>query len=99
MRRPRPISEPVAQGNTIVPCGPCRPEQFLSQANRFPSPVTSILHANLVARGEEIVQEHAMRHGMPFNWDAKRHEIRHQYRRKIVNAGDSTWGKCCDDIS
>jgi hypothetical protein len=81
-----------------IPLGPSRPDQYYSQASRFPSPVKSILQANTQVRALQQDCEHMERHGLYQPYDPKIWEVRSRYRSEIVDAGQATKKKCCDDI-
>lgn len=100
MKKPLGPQLPTAQGNNIVPAagGHVRPEQFFSNANTCQPPFRSILQANAQARLAEQDMKHAYEHGGEYRWDPQVEKVRAQYRRTIVDAGNSTRNKCCDDI-
>lgn len=87
MRKPQ--EESRVRGNVTVPLGPSRPDRYYSQASRFEAPCKSILQANAQARIVE--QDITMGNGGIPAWNPELWQVRHEYRKKIVDAGSSTW--------
>lgn len=97
MRKPK-SERSMVQNNVTITAGPTQPDPFISTVNHGNVGYRSILQANAQARLSEKDQEHAMRHGQPFQWSPEVHAIRQQYRKEIVDAGNSTKTKCCGDV-